>query len=112
MLFRSVSVSNPSVMDSMLVTISNQGDGSFQGMVLFPNPSSGYFYLQTHQNHPAVTLQITDAIGRVVHKQAIAANILMTKTRFLLSHLNSGVYFVYFIGEKNLGTFKWINLIK
>ena len=107
---KAVSVSNSLAMDSMLVSISNQDGYSNQGLALFPNPSFGFFNLQTDRSHTAVTLQICDAIGRVVYKQMLAANVLMSKTNFNLRHLNSGIYFVYFIGDKSLGTFKWINI--
>ena len=103
---KAVSVSNVAVKDSMLISISNQ-IASFIITKAFPNPSTGVVFIKSGQSHPALTILVSDAIGRVVYKEAVAANALQTPKKFNFTFLSGGIYVIEFVGGTNMNPIKW-----
>ena len=104
---KAVSISNAAVKDSMLITINNQL-ANFTITKAFPNPTKGILYIKSGQNHPALTIIVTDAIGRVVYEEAVAANALQTPKKLNFSALGGGVYVINFVNGGNINPIKWV----
>jgi hypothetical protein len=104
---KAVSVSNPALKDSILITITNQGAGGNGRMLVYPVPNRGTLFLKSGEDHPAFTLDIIDGAGRKVYQKAIAANALRSAISLNLSFLPGGFYTMQFTGSK-YAEVKWI----
>lgn len=69
---------------------------SLEGFSVFPNPSSGAFSIEMPANR-AFTLVISDAAGRVVHKQEVEASQAVWHGTLDLTREPKGLYFVQVI---------------
>ena len=107
MLFRSISVSNPTLKDSILITISNQGGGANGKMLVYPVPNRGKLFVKAGEDHPAFTLEIFDGSGKMIYQRAMAANALRSAVSIDLSFLPGGFYTIRFTGSRYKEV-KWI----
>ena len=106
---KAVSISNPTLKDSLLITINIEAaDSKLSKMIIYPNPATVLIHLKLLQSHPAITLFITDAIGRVVHKEILSANVLRNEYIVGLRKFPKGFYIIYFKGTGIAARFKFV----
>ena len=106
---KAVSISNPTLKDSLLITINIEAaDSKLLKMIIYPNPATVLIHLKLLQSHPAITLFITDAIGRVVHKEILSANVLRNEYIVGLRKFPKGFYIIYFKGTGIAARFKFV----
>ncbi|WP_118973053.1 hypothetical protein [Taibaiella koreensis] len=100
---KAVSLINPAMRDSLLITISNQGlginsPGALAGLRLYPNPVREKVHIQSEQEHPGLSLAIVDGQGCLIHRQTIGANALKAGLWLRMDHLAAGDYYLIFSG--------------
>ena len=71
------------------------------GMILFPNPSEGKFYLKTkYSGSEPIELQVMDLTGRIVYEKQLA---ISERFEIDLSGQQKGMYFLRVkFGEKEI----------
>jgi len=109
---KAVSVQIPSMKDSMLITINfstalQNADPSLSKMKLYPVPAGTVLYLKLLQNHPAMSLYITDALGRHLYEEALPANALSSLHSINIDRLPGGFYLLNFVGNGIKARFKF-----
>lgn len=67
-------------------------DDNIQLIRVSPNPTNGYFTLQTGLTHENTTIRIIDVLGKVIETSVIKPNV--TSTPFDISKEIAGLYFV------------------
>jgi hypothetical protein len=94
---KAISVDNPNLKDSLLITIGGQRANSLlEGIQIYPIPTSGVLHFKLLKNHNATNMRITDMGGRTVYWEHLAANALRTEKVINLAGLAPGVYMVRF----------------
>jgi subtilisin-like proprotein convertase family protein len=70
-----------------------QNAALLQGLEVFPNPSSGVFEVKiSNAQRGAITLRVTDALGRTVSAQTLTKAAPALQQSLDLSNLSNGVY--------------------
>ena len=65
------------------------------GIIIFPNPNNGSFNITVNNEMKgAVTLSVTDVLGKIVKQVTINKNNTTSTTSFQLTDLSDGMYFV------------------
>jgi hypothetical protein len=68
-------------------------------VMLFPNPAQDVAYIKIPQLHPALSITLSDAAGRLIFKRAVVANTLTQPLALDLRSLAKGIYFIRIKGE-------------
>jgi archaellum component FlaG (FlaF/FlaG flagellin family) len=84
-----MAVDDISIYDSS-VTTSVKAKGNEVNLILYPNPSSGKYFIESSENLSGFEYQILDLHGRTVQRSVIKAN----QTSFDLSNNTEGIYFL------------------
>lgn len=102
---KAVSVAAPTYMDSILITITNQGTNSINaiekalGLNVFPNPAEDALYIEIKNEHPQLELQLLDINGRSVIRKSFGSNAFLKGQQLDLSKTSPGVYFIKLNGQ-------------
>ena len=103
---KAVSVQEPSVKDSLLITISGiSGAGLEESSAqlpvrLYPNPAENAVTLVWAEQQNAMQLLFTDVTGKIVLQQMVDAGALSTGLEIDLSQIQAGVYYVHLQSEQ------------
>ena len=94
-----------STLNQCLATSIKKQDINTASMSISPNPTNGALTISLNKTTPHVTIEVIDAIGKVLlsenHKE-------FNKTTINVSDLSSGIYFVKIISGENTVTKKFI----
>lgn len=98
---KAVSLVNPAMKDSLLVTISSQGlgigtPGAGIGLEVYPNPAKALVHIYARNDHPELSVTLMDRLGRAISSRKLKANELKGGLVYKLDDLASGLYFVTF----------------
>ncbi|MNJ85798.1 Bacterial Ig-like domain (group 2) [compost metagenome] len=97
---KAVSAGNPTIKDSLLITISGQfglsvTEDVLSAMEIYPNPAQTAIYVQLNQNHAAVNLKLSDSKGSIVYESKVAENELFEGLKIDVTNLQPGVYYLH-----------------
>lgn len=74
------------------------------GTMIYPNPSSGKFYIRTSESKQKQAVKLLNGLGEKVYEGFLETN----ETLIDLSDFNSGIYFISIVTEKGIYTSKFI----
>ncbi len=72
---------------------------SNSGIMIFPNPSNGVFNLLIPKGNPHMEMRVTAPGGQVVYQEKLTNEESSFTRQINLSHLTSGVYYLYLTSE-------------
>ena len=103
---KAVSVSNPLLKDSVLVTIAvPEVSGN---VAVYPNPTRNFINLYSPAPHAAMNLVITDAAGKKVMLVNMPANAMNSGFVIHTEQLSAGIYFIKSVENADFQMIKWI----
>lgn len=101
---KAIAIADPTKMDSLQITISNQGSSineqaKLLGVQLYPNPATDALFIAIDKAHPQIELLIVDISGKEVYRKQFMPNALNRATTLPIKHLSSGAYYVQLKGS-------------
>jgi len=96
---KAVSLFDVAKKDSLLITIGDIPAGiddlhMTMGLTLYPNPVKDVIHISARENHPELSLVLTDGLGRLISSRKLQPNALKQGLSLNLESLASGVYYL------------------